>query len=96
MLHQHAVTPIADTPNDLYTAHPMRWKRIVSIIRIIFLLVTLQTMETLLEVATDLLPMLAVQKAYDHLIWGNGNIVWSSHMYDNVLGCQHKRWSAAV
>ena len=35
-------------------------------------------METLLEVATDLLPTLALRMAYDRLVWGNGDIVWKS------------------
>jgi len=32
-------------------------------------------MEALLEVATDLLPILAMRVAYDRLVWGNDDIV---------------------
>ena len=35
-------------------------------------------METLLEVTTDLLPMLAVRVAHNRLVWGNGDVVWKS------------------
>jgi hypothetical protein len=75
VLRQHAVAPIADAPDDLHTARPMRRTRIVSVIGIIFYLVSLQTMETLLEVATDLLPFLTMRMAYDRLVWGNVDIV---------------------
>jgi hypothetical protein len=36
----------------------------------------LRTIETLLEGATDMLPVLALRMAYDRLIWGCGDIVW--------------------
>jgi hypothetical protein len=43
-----------------------------------FFSVFLRAMETLLEVATDLLPMLAVWVARYRLVWGNRDIVWKS------------------
>jgi hypothetical protein len=75
VLRQHAVTPIADTPNNLRTARSMRCRRVVIGIRITFS-VPLLIIEMLLEVATDMLPVLTLRMANDRLVWGSGDIVW--------------------
>ena len=74
MLRQNAVTPIADTPNDLHTTRSMRCPRVVSVIRIIFS-VPLRTIEALLEVATNIMPVLALWMTDDRFVWGSSDIV---------------------
>ena len=70
------MAPIADASNDLHTARPMRGTRVVSIVRII--VSVFRAVETLLELAADLLPMLAVRMAHNRLVWSNGDIVGKS------------------
>ena len=70
------MAPIADTPNDLHTTRPVRWSRVISVIRIIFLSAPLWAEETLFEVATHLMPLLAVRMTYDRLVGSGADIVW--------------------
>jgi hypothetical protein len=61
VFRQHAVAPIADTPNDLYAACPIRWLRVKCIIGIIFATsVPVQAVESLLEMPTNTMPLFTV------------------------------------
>lgn len=77
VLGQHAVAPIADTPNDLYAACPIRRPGVKCIIKVIFATsVPVQAVEALLEMPTNTMPMFTVWMAHDCFVWGSCDIVW--------------------
>ncbi len=57
MFRQNAMAPVADTPNDLHTARPIKGSRVKFVIRLIYTFtVQMQAMETLPKLVTNAMP----------------------------------------